>query len=77
MDTDFCVEAVEDAIARHDTPGIFSTDQGSQFNSQAFTDLLRHDIAINMDGIGSFPGRSTLDVAKAGSRANPLQQRAV
>ena len=53
MDTDFCIEAVEDAIARYGTPEIFNTDQGSQFTSQAFTGLLKeHGIAISMDGKG-------------------------
>jgi len=53
METDFCVEAVEEAIARHGTPEIFNTDQGSQFTSQAFIGLLkRHGIAISMDGKG-------------------------
>ncbi|MGC8384132.1 IS3 family transposase [Pseudomonas aeruginosa] len=53
MDIDFCIEAVEDAIARCGPPQIFNTDQGSQFTSQAFTGLLKdHDIAISMDGKG-------------------------
>jgi putative transposase len=53
MDTDFCIEAVEEAIARYGTPGIFNTDQGSQFTSHAFTSLLKqHAIAISMDGKG-------------------------
>src|SRR3954468_4545264 len=37
---EFCVEAVEDALARHGKPEIFNTDQGSQFTSMAFTGLL-------------------------------------
>lgn len=53
MEADFCVEAVEEAIARHGAPEIFNTDQGSQFTSQLFTGLLkRHGIAISMDGKG-------------------------
>ena len=53
MDTAFCIEAVEEAIARHGTPEIFNTDQGSQFTSTEFVGLLqRHDIAISMDGKG-------------------------
>jgi putative transposase len=53
METAFCLEAVEEAIARHGTPEIFNTDQGSQFTSEAFTGLLKqHDIAISMDGKG-------------------------
>jgi putative transposase len=53
METDFCIEAVEEAMARHGKPGIFNTDQGSQFTSEAFTGLLKqHDIRISMDGQG-------------------------
>ncbi len=37
MDADFCVAALEEAIARHGRPDIFNTDQGSQFTSFAFT----------------------------------------
>ena len=55
MDAAFCIEAVEEAIARHGTPEIFNTDQGSQFTSLVFTELLRsHGIAISMDGKGSW-----------------------
>lgn len=53
MDTDFCVEALEEALGRFGTPEIFNTDQGSQFTSEAFTGILkRHDITISMDGKG-------------------------
>ena len=53
MDTEFCIEAVEEAIARYGTPEIFNTDQGSQFTSSAFTGLLTdHGIRISMDGKG-------------------------
>jgi len=53
MTTDFCIEAVEEAIARYGVPEIFNTDQGSQFTSMEFTGLLKqHDIAISMDGKG-------------------------
>jgi putative transposase len=55
MAVDFCLEAVEEAIARHGTPDIFNTDQGSQFTSVAFTGLLAaNGIAISMDGKGSW-----------------------
>ena len=55
METDFCIEAVEEAIQRHGTPGIFNTDQGSQFTSSAFTGLLKeHGIRISMDGKGAW-----------------------
>lgn len=53
LTADFCVEAVREAIARYGTPDIFNTDQGSQFTSTDFTDLLKeHGIAISMDGKG-------------------------
>lgn len=53
MDTEFCIAALEEAIARHGTPEIFNTDQGSQFTSIAFTDVLKqNDIRISMDGKG-------------------------
>ena len=51
----FCVEALEDALARHGRPEVFNTDQGSQFTSHAFTGvLLKAGIAISMDGKGSW-----------------------
>jgi putative transposase len=55
METGFCIEAVEEAIQRYGTPGIFNTDQGSQFTSSAFTGLLQqHGIRISMDGKGTW-----------------------
>ncbi len=49
MEADFCVEALEEALARFSKPEIFNTDQGSQFTSMAFTSvLLREEIAISM-----------------------------
>lgn len=55
MDTAFCIEAVEDAIARFGKPEIFNTDQGSQFTSREFTGLLiAADIRISMDGKGAW-----------------------
>jgi putative transposase len=53
LTTDFCLEAVQEAIIRHGTPTIFNTDQGCQFTSQEFTGLLNnHGIQISMDGTG-------------------------
>jgi len=55
MEADFCVEALEEALARYGKPEIFNTDQGSQFTSQAFTGvLLREKIAVSMDGKGAW-----------------------
>lgn len=51
LTTDFCIEAVEEAISLYGRPEIFNTDQGSQFTSADFVDVLkRHDIRISMDG---------------------------
>lgn len=53
MDADFCVAALEEAIARHGRPDTFNTDQGSQFTSFAFTATLKDaGIRISMDGRG-------------------------
>jgi putative transposase len=53
LGADFCVEALEEALARYGQPEIFNTDQGSQFTSDDFTGTLkRHGIAISMDGKG-------------------------
>ena len=50
---DFCVEALEEALARYGRPEIFNTDQGSQFTSDDFTGTLkRHGVMISMDGKG-------------------------
>src|ERR1700734_123580 len=55
MEADFCVEALEEALARHGKPEIFNTDQGSQFTSAAFTGvLLGHGVSISMDGKGAW-----------------------
>ena len=53
MDTEFCIEAVEESITRYGTPEIFNADQGSQFTSAAFTGLLGdHGIRTSMDSKG-------------------------
>ncbi|MHB0791235.1 IS3 family transposase [Bradyrhizobium sp. 5.13L] len=55
MEAAFCVETLEDALARHGRPDIFNTDQGSQFTGAAFTGVLAsHGIAISMDGRGAW-----------------------
>jgi putative transposase len=55
MEASFCVETLEDALAKHGKPEIFNTDQGSQFTCPAFTGVLRrHDIKICMDGKGAW-----------------------
>src|SRR4249920_656149 len=53
LGADFCVEALEEALARFGRPEIFNTDQGSQFTSDDFTGVLsRHEVRISMDGKG-------------------------
>ena len=55
MEAAFCVETLEDALARHGKPEIFNTDQGSQFTCAAFTGvLIKTGIAISMDGKGAW-----------------------
>ena len=55
MEAAFCVETLEDALARHGKPDIFNTDQGSQFTGAAFTGALASNgIAISMDGKGAW-----------------------
>jgi putative transposase len=55
MEAAFCVEALDEALARHGRPEIFNTDQGSQFTGHDFTGvLLKAGIAISMDGKGSW-----------------------
>lgn len=55
MEAGFCIEALEEALAKHGKPEIFNTDQGSQFTSAEFTGVLKKSgIAISMDGKGSW-----------------------
>lgn len=55
LETAFCIEAVEEALARHGKPDIFNSDQGSQFTSIDFTAVLnKAEIAISMDGKGAW-----------------------
>jgi putative transposase len=55
LDSDFCVEALREAIDRHGRPEIFNTDQGVQFTSAAFIDELSGEgVRISMDGKGRF-----------------------
>jgi putative transposase len=55
MEASFCVETLEDALARHGRPEIFNTDQGSQFTGAAFTGALAEKgITISMDGKGAW-----------------------
>ena len=53
LTTDFCLEAVQEAVTRYGCPEIFNTDQGCQFTSQEFTGFLQDQgVQISMDGTG-------------------------
>ena len=53
MDASFCVDCLEDALRHHGKPEVFNSDQGSQFTSMAFTDVLKREgVTISMDGRG-------------------------
>jgi putative transposase len=53
LTTDFCLDAVREALTQYGCPKIFNPDQGCQFTSQGFTGLLiHHGIQISMDGKG-------------------------
>ena len=53
MDVEFCIEALEEALARFGKPEIFNSDQGSQFTSPRFTGVLQQaGVRISMDGRG-------------------------
>jgi putative transposase len=53
MEVGFCKEALKEALEKWGKPEIFNTDQGSQFTSKRFTQVLKdHQIAISMDGKG-------------------------
>jgi putative transposase len=55
LSADFCVEALEEALGRHGRPEILNSDQGSQFTSLGFTQVLKDaKIAISMDGKGAW-----------------------
>jgi putative transposase len=55
MEAAFCIETLDDALARHGKPEIVNTDQGSQFTGAAFTGTLsQNGIAISMDGKGAW-----------------------
>ena len=55
MEVSFCIDAVEDALAKYGCPQIFNTDQGSQFTSAEFTRvLINSGVEISMDGKGAW-----------------------
>src|SRR3954453_568644 len=65
MDADFCIEALEEALARFGKPEIFNTDQGSQFTSPRFTGVLREaGVRISMAQLSHHFGFGSLRVAE-------------
>lgn len=53
MDKEFCISALEEALSKYGVPAIFNSDQGSQYTSEAFVNVLKeHKIRISMDGKG-------------------------
>ena len=55
MEASFCIEALEEALAKHGKPDIFNSDQGSQFTSEDFTRvLIDNNVSISMDGKGAW-----------------------
>lgn len=53
LESEFCIEALEQALRDHGRPEIFNTDQGAQFTSRGFVGLLEsHGIQVSMDGRG-------------------------
>jgi putative transposase len=51
--TDFCVEALQEALTRYGAPEIFNTDQGAQFTAEDFTKALEaKGVRVSMDGRG-------------------------
>jgi hypothetical protein len=72
MEVEFCLEAVEEALAKYGCPEIFNSDQGSQFTSDAFTGLLLNNgISISMDGRGAWRG-AAVRAACPGSEGSPV-----
>lgn len=55
LDSGFCVEALQEALSKHGRPGIFNSDQGCQFTSQDFINVLvESNVSISMDGRGRY-----------------------
>ena len=70
LTTDFCIDAVEEAIEQYGSPEIFNTDQGVQFTSSDFVQIIRekHGIALSMDGKSCW--RDNVMIEGSGDRSN-------
>lgn len=69
MDADFCVSALEEALAKYGKPDIFNTDQGSQFTSSVFTNVLREN-GIRSPWTARDAGWTTSSSNDSGARSN-------
>lgn len=69
LTTDFGIEAVQEAIHRYGTPDIFNTDQGSQFTSLEFTQLLKDNASISVWTVGA-AGATTCWSSGCGNQSN-------
>jgi putative transposase len=65
MDVEFCLGALEEALARFGKPDIFNSDQGSQFTSPRFTGVLQAaGVRISMDGCGRWMDCESVGVVR-------------
>ncbi|SOH95670.1 Integrase core domain-containing protein [Monaibacterium marinum] len=75
MDADFCIEALKEALAKHGVPEIFNTDQGSQFTSGAWIDVLTDaKIKISMP-LGDFANHLLVTDGKGAWHDNRMIER--
>ncbi len=76
MNAGFCIEALKDALAKYGQPEIFNSDQGSQFTSTGFTDVLRDaKVKIPMDGRGRWPRSRRLQANDCRATDNRMIER--
>ena len=67
LGADFCVEALKEALAKYGKPAIFNTDQGSQFTSFSFTQVLKDaEVKISMDSKGRWMDNSAPQAQEVG-----------
>ncbi len=65
LHADFCVEALKEAMLKYGKPEIFNTDQGSQFTSSEWINVLREaDVKISMDGRGRWIDNRMIETIK-------------
>ena len=75
MESDFCVQALRQALSEFGTPEIFNTDQGSQFTAPAFTDvLLERGVKVSMDGKGRYTDNIFVELPREKPRCSHLTQ---